>query len=165
MKSKVVLSAAAVVVVAAVVILAVYLRPRSFSDCMGFDPNEAAQLTVRLHPFDIHGQEDPQMYILTPDDPDYQALVERFDQHQYRPKFPAERNRGRTSDLDYMVNLYFSHDDDEVWVYFHGNEVLPYFGELSFVTIAGMDKGESIAFQQEILDLLLDAAARREAAA
>lgn len=162
MKRKIALPLAAVVVVAAVVILAVYLRPRSFSDCMGFDPNEAAQLTVRLHPFDTDGQEDPQMYILTPDDPDYQALVERFDQHQYRPKFPAERNHGRTSDLDYMVNLYFSHDDDEVWVYFHGNEVLPYFGELSFVTIAGMDKGESIAFQQEILDLLLDAADRHE---
>lgn len=164
MKRKIALPVAAVVVVAAVVILAVYLRPQSFADCAGFDPGEVTQVDVHLGGFNSQKTVE---FTLTPepDDTDYNALMYLLLQHQYRPKFPPEPNEGRISALDHDVSLIFSHNGGVSHIYFYGHRTLPFFGDSSDVTIVGMTAGESIDFQQEILDLLLDAAARREAAA
>lgn len=159
MNKKIVLSIAAVVLAAAVVILAVYLRPQSFAACSDFDPERATQVSIILSPND---SQESLEFTLTAADPEYQTLIDLLNQQQYRRNFPPS-HRGRTSALDHSVFLNFN--DGTSPFYFYGNKILTFIGDISDVTIAGLTTDESIAFQQEILDLLLDAAARREAAA
>lgn len=146
-------TAAALVAVALVVLSC----PRRIEACLGqeFHWQQVQQLQVNLSPMD---GADTIRFTLAPGDAAFEDLVERLDAQRWRCQ-PFDQSVQYTVELDYLVDLSFF-DGIPYRISFYGDRFvqLNIAGDLRACTIAGLDSGESRAFQQELLDLLLASA-------
>lgn len=153
MKYKPLFAAAA----AALAAVAVLSCPRRIEACLGqeFHWQQVQQLQVYLSPAD---GADPIRFTLAPGDAAFEDLVERLDAQRWRCR-PFDQSVRYTVELDYLVDLSFF-DGTPHGLSFYGDRYLQLntSGRLRDCAIAGLDSGESRAFQQELLDLLLAAA-------
>ena len=152
---KILLAALAVVLIlVAVVVWTSY--PRTFDQAMGrgFDRDRVTHVTAFFTP--IENEEDTIRIELSPDDPAYEDLLTLLDSQKYHPNFD-QYSQSMTIGVIFILFI----QEDGPWnMYFTGNErmqFLPHTGkEASYSTPGGE------AFQQEILDLLLEQAQTAE---
>lgn len=147
------------IVLAAVValVLLYYLLPRSFAQVMGggFDPARVDRVEVLLSKIDEH---EPGGHASTPlSAEDSRALLEKLDSRRYF-LMPGTKSLWEIT-LDYEVRLIFSYNDYAQYaaLFFCGDSELDLQRTSRPHHRAIRVSGDSLAFQREILALLLEA--------
>ena len=165
MKKKAILPIVLAVLVAGVLLY--HIVPRSFSQIMkesvDTDPAGVEVIDVLIIPLDhepdASSEREPGIsYTLTKGDPAFQDLMDLLSSRRYAPLLG--RPEVQYICIDGQVTLSF---DGAACLTFSGDRELRLYSSKHERYIRTCGNGE--AFQQEILDLLLDAAARHEAAA
>lgn len=148
MRKKTILSIAAAAAVGLVLLYVLF--PRSFPQIIGgdFAPDQVDRISVLLH---TTGGEDTHSFTLSP--ADSQALLDRLSSRSYFP-MPGTKDYQYIT-LDYQVTLNFDYNDYSQYVCldFCGDNDLHI--HRSTATRSIRIYGDSEAFQQEVLDLLL----------
>jgi len=142
------------------VLLIWYFFPRSFQSAMpqNFNPEEMLGVDVILAEVVGTGKEGFS-FTISAEDPAYQALTDLLDSKRYFPLLPTAGMNGWDAALEYIVLLAFYNDNGSYFMQFSGDQAIRFYTMDSnryFHTI------DSKAFQQDVLDLLLNLETEQE---